>query len=345
MPSDARHHHHDPEDPGAFVHRSRHLLLPLAAIAAALTALHARGLAFAVGGVAAWLMAVTVLMVAASHDWRACSLCDRPPPYHATPEARARLARRHHAPRLRRQAHAVLIGLLLLHALLPKPYMRPWWTVAPAAACYLLVAYTVARFALTYDRHRMYREECHVEWCRAGMDRPPRNRPVSMWIGHHGLWMVAVLAPAVCALGLLAQRHPVYGLQGGYAVALLALAFVVLEMILGHADRPCLLCARLLPSNGGEAAERRHPWLRRYHRLRSGLLGAAAVTVILSWVTAGTTLAKALVCASALTVVAWAVLDRIHAPVRPWCPWCRDDDGDDATVPTPDPSTNVPSPA
>jgi hypothetical protein len=342
MSSEPHDHTHEPADTGAFIHRAKALPLPLAALAATLTALHAQGIAYTIGGVVLWLLAVVMLTTAAEHDWRACSLCDGPPRAEATPEARARLARRDHS-RAWRLTERLVIAALLLHAVLPKPYMDPWWTPIPAAVLYLLTSVLLGRAAYVHTVHRRNREECHVEWCRAGLDRKPGHRRFDMWSGHYGVWTIAVLAPTACALGLYSQVHHSLHLKAVYGLSLLVLGMVTGQMVIVHADEPCVRCARSLPSNGGDAAERRMRWLRLFHQTGPWLLVCACLSWVASWALAGHAVAKVAVCAAALTLVVWAVLSRVHAPVRPWCPWCRDDDGDDAHTLTPDPSTHVPA--
>ncbi|MFB6881449.1 hypothetical protein ACFCY8_11520 [Streptomyces noursei] len=335
-----------PPEMAAFAHRGRHLMVPAALTAAALSVLHDQGLAFSLGAACAWLLFGWFATFAAGHDWKACSLCAQPPRALATSSARARLARRHHG-RVIRAGEKYLLDLVIAQAVLPKPYMTTWWTKVIAAVVYFLTAMVIATSMVRMHRHPRYRDECHVEWCRAGLDRKPglsKLRRLHQWTGHYGVWLICVQAPATCVLGLLAEQH--HGLATGtfYGIALILTGRVAIAVAL-HSMEPCLHCARHLPANGGEAADRRMRWLRLFHVTQVWLLAAAFLGWAASWVLAGHVAAKVLVCASAFAVVAWAVLARVHSPVRPWCPWCRDGGGEEADADTPDPAHSAPVPA
>lgn len=346
----ASHHHHDDDSSGTdgFVHRARWYVAPLAAIAAVLSALYGYGLAFAVGAVVSWLFLLLFVFTNSAHDWRVCPLCDAPPRSTATAEARALLARHQHG-RWRRSVMRMALTGLLAHAILPKPYHDPpWWARAIAAAVYFTVAMLFALSARRLIQHSWYTDECHVDWCRAGLKRKPgttwRQR-LAVWVGHYAMWCIIVMAPATCAVGVYSVHQPSLGWRLGYAVMLLLLVVVVLNTALDHTWELCVHCAKNPPSNGGLSAERRMRWLRLFHVTGVPALIGAFVVWAGSWVFAGSMAAKILVCCAALVVMFWAVLERIHSPVKPWCPWCRDDDdGEDSHASTPDPASNVPTP-
>ncbi|MDQ1041488.1 hypothetical protein QFZ75_007990 [Streptomyces sp. V3I8] len=341
-------HHHDDDKPemGSLGHLSGRFLAPTAVLASALSASHDLGLAFSLGAVVFWLLFVFYMGMAAMHDWKACSRCLQPPPREATPSARAKMALAHHTKWKKRLVKVALV-LVMLHAIFPKPYMGPWWTRALAGMIYCVVALRVSRDVILLETHRRYHEECHKEWCRAGRKRSPAREKAQlrqMRDAHYGVWWVAVLAPATCALGLFASSHPDILLQITYGMCLMALAFSVFD-IAGHADGPCLHCVKNLPDRPEEAAERRMPWLRTFHVLRYWLLWGAFASWGISLALAGTVPAKILVCVTAVSVLIWSVLERVHSPVKPWCPWCRDDGGEEADFEVPDPSTSAPAPA
>lgn len=346
----AEHHHrhdHDREfDPVFLAHFARHLTVPALAAAATMSALHDQGMAYAIGAVVAWLSALLYTSMAAMHDWKACPRCPEPPHSLATPGARARLARSHHR-RWLSKLNKLAVMAVIAHAVLPKPYMGPWWTKAIAGAVYFLVGGWTSYDMVRASMHRRYHEECHLEWCRAGLKHRPgetwtvrRHR----WLAHHGVWLIAVLALSACALGLYTTQHPSIWLRASYGIVVFATGWSALNMSVVHTTEPCVRCARNLPDKPEEAAEQRHPWLRLFHRSRVALIAGSIGAWVASWMAAGTIAAKVLVCVAALALVCWAVLDRLHSPVKPWCPWCKDDGGEDAGADVPDPASSVPSP-
>lgn len=345
MSEEPHNHDHDVPDHSSFVHRARHSAAPAAAIASALTVLHERGIAFAVGAVVAWLLTFLFYGMAADHDWRVCPLCARPPRSMSTADRRVRLARRQHS-RPRKKLWKLTIVALLAHAFLPKPYMDPWWGKMIIAGVYLAVAVMFGRNLIATGRHKRHREDCPVEWCRAGLEDAPgltwRKRR-HMWTGHHGVWLLALLAPVVCTVGIYCMHYPSIVLKAAYGLLTYMLISVVVSMFGQHYGDLCLHCRP--PSHGSQTAEARMRWLKLYHQAGVGILCGAFTAWAASWMTAGTEAAKILICAAALSVVFWAVLERIHSPVKPWCPWCKDDGGEDADADVPDPTTNVPSPA
>lgn len=348
--SDAReHHHHGDGDNefGSVVHRGRYPLIPMLAIASGLSAAHELGLAFMLGAVAAWLLCFFFAFCASEHDWKVCSLCDGPPRREATPAARARLARQRHS-RVLSEVVFFMLAVVIMHAVLPKPYLGPWWAKAAAGVVYFLTAAGLAVMSVRMGHHERYRAECHIEWCRAGLERKPRTERRQMRVmrhGHYGVWAVAVLAPGACAVGLFTTTHPYLLLRIAYGLLLIFLAVAVADITIGHSNMPCLYCAKSLPDNPEQEAESRMSWLLLFHRTRYPVLTGAGIGWVVSWVLAGTIPAKVLVCTAALAVLYWAVLERVHSPVKPWCPWCKDDGGEDAGSEAPDPASSVPSPA
>jgi hypothetical protein len=234
-----------------------------------------------------------------------------------------------------------LLLLVLAHAIMPKPYMGPWWTEAVAGCCYFLVAAVFAGFQIRVWQHEQYRDECYLKSCRAGLR--PRGRQ-QLWMAHFGVWVIAALAPAACILGLFTAGHPDTALRIVYGVVLAVMLWAFLDVTLVHTDSPCVYCGRNLPDNPERTAEQRARWLWLFHHTRVGVLSGAAIGWITSWVLAGTAAAKVLVCFSAAGLVVWAVLDRVHGPLKPWCEWCRDDGDTDAETDVPDPADCAPSP-
>lgn len=337
MPNDSHHSHAD--DQASFVHRGRYGIIPATISAAALTALHQYSLAFTVGAVVGWLLTALFIALQTMHRWDVCTLCDYPPKHLATPTARAREARRVHS-RTGRFLGQMLIAGTLSSALFPKPYLHFWWGQLAVAVLYAATALTMARAGSRGVQHQEYRDECHLEWCRANRKKP---HPIRAWIGHYGPWLLAILVPDTFLLGMIALHGGLLD-QLAYAEASLALTFVVLSMLLDHTDMPCVRCAKNPPSNGGEQAERRMTWLRSYHYLRYRLLGASFFLWGASWLVPGTVPGRALMAVAALLLVPWAVLSRVHGKVQPWCPWCRDDGGESEEAEVPDPSWNQPVP-
>lgn len=345
--SEEVHDHHVPEK-ADYAHHARKYVIPLAAIASALTVLHDRGMAFTIGAVSAWLLLIACAAMSAMHDWKACSSCTTAPRAWNTLAKRARIARRIHNS-MWKLLLRVYVLVIVYHALLPKPYMDPWWAKVTAAGLYFLLAVLLASDLTALSQHKhQYQDECHIEWCRAGLKRAPKptfRLRRQLWGGHHGVWLIAILAPTTCALGVLSMIHPHMELRVAYAFTLVLLVSTVLNITATHTNEVCLRCARHLPDKPEEAAEKRHFWLGLFHKTRAVVLTFATLAMIVSWVLAGTLTAKVLVCAVGLAVLYWAVLDRIHSPVKPWCPWCKDDGGEDSPADVPDPTTNVPSPA
>ena len=337
----------EPSETASGAHRAGRLVAPCAAIASVLTVLHGLGIAFSIGAATAWMAFAFLSGFRSGHEWLTCSYCTQPPRVVATREARAKLARWVHS-YLAKACAKYPLGLVIVHAVLPKPYLDPWWAKAAAAGVYLLIALVVSSSMLSLKQHLQVREECHVEWCRAGARRNPApsvSRRVGAWAGHHGAWLLGVLAPALCALGLGTAHHHSTPVAICYGVGLVLVGWVVMNVVLTHIGEPCVRCVGGLPTNGGETAERRMGRLRLFHMIRYWLLGGAFCAWVVSWILAGSVPAKVLVFGATVSIVCWAVLERIHSPLRPWCPWCREHGGEEVEDTVPDPTCNAPIPA
>lgn len=330
------------DDFALFAHRARYALIPMAVIAAGLTVEVRHGAAFFLGAIVAWLLFLFLAMCEDAHRWDVCSYCDGPPPRFSTPQNRLKTARRIHGLGLTRRVPQLLVFTVAISIFAPKPYLHHWWGQVGAAALYAGTALDFVIFATVTTHHQeLYRAECPNEKCRAGDDSVPRIRS-RMWLGHYGPWILPVLAPGACATGIL-------GLHWGdpyetiYLFAQLLLALTAMGMLMDHLDNPCIRCADV-PSNGGELAEKRMPWLRAHHQYRHWLPGAAAFFWAISWGLPHTVAGRVMLTFAALWLLPWAVLIRIHGKVQPWCPWCREGDGDSESEDVPDPTVNHPAP-
>lgn len=332
----------EPEKPdfGTFAHRSAPIALVLMLAASVLAALHREGILFSAGAVATAIIAFFIGMIAVSHDWSACSLCTQPPRTLATAEARTRLARKIH----RFRTDKFLMLLLVAHAVLPKPYMEPWWTVFPAAVFYAVTVFACWLYSKRVMMHKKHLDECGAEWCRAGLNRKPgtlRSRR-ELWCGHYGMQIIMLLTAGICTVNLLPQ-HEDWQLRTAYGILLLLLGLVIINMMFTHLQEPCLRCVKSLPDNGSQLAEARMGRLKMYHHAGPVLLVGSLLMWFVSMALAGTPGAKVLIVAVSVLLVLWAVLSRLHAPVKPWCPWCKDGGGEHECEHTPDPNTQVPA--
>lgn len=328
-------------------HNAHRALWPLVAIAATLTAFQEQGFAMRLGATAAWTLALLTMGMTGQHRWDTCSHCDQPPPAEATPEARSALAHRVH----RRGAHHFLRRWILkgvvIAAVLPKPYLEPLgdWRPAVLAPLYLLLAAGIGRSVLRTGAHKVHHADCHVEWCRAGQ----RLVPLQRWkheVGHHALWVLLLLIPAVGVLGIAALDHARFEVP--YALGVLAVLQGLLVHARYHSEVPCMVCARRMPTNGGKSAERPtgKRLLRTWHLTRFFVPLLAAGSWVLSWMFPHAWPGRSLLFASAVLLVAWLVVSRFHSRLQPWCPWCRDDNGGEEAVDSvPDPSRGQPLPA
>lgn len=332
------HHSHD-DEMSSRVHHARHAVTPAVLIAATLTVFYREGLAFLLGAVAAWLLVMLFVSFQAGHEWDTCSHCTQPPKHLATEAARARLARFAHR-RRRRLTGQLLMLATLTAALAPKDYLDHWWGKAGAAVLYAVTALWLTYSTTRFVQHENYREECHNERCRANVKRPRR---FSVWLGHYGLWFLIVLVPANAALGMMAlHQGRLYNIA--YAVGLLAIADLTGCLIFTHLDTPCVRCARHLPIDAEEQAERKSRWLKAHHRLHYWLPGLAFGAWVTSWTVAGTPAGRIMVACAVALLLPWAALIRVHGRLQPWCPWCRDNGGENAAEDAPDPSRNQPAP-
>ncbi|MGW7100324.1 hypothetical protein [Streptomyces sp. NPDC054838] len=328
-------------------HRARTALWPPLVAAACLTAAQDRGLAYRVGATGAWALAFVFLAFAAAHQWDICSHCEKPPRQEATPEARLRLARLVHPGRAKRFVIRWSAKAFVCAVVLPKPYLNALgpWRPAVLAPLYLLLAAIVVRALMNEQTHERHRDECFLERCRAGQMRVPHKR----WqheVGHHALWVLLPLIPAVTALGMAALSRP--SLEITYALGVLATLQAMNYHLQYHSKNPCMVCARRIPANGSQIAERplRKRMLRTDHLLRLTAPVTTLAAWTLSWVFPHTWAGRTLLGAAAAILVIWLVLGRAHSRLQPWCPWCRDCDGDEEAVdPSPVPGLGQPLPA
>lgn len=328
----------------ALTHRAAWPMAVCSVAACFLTAFREEGVWFLVGAVAAWLLALLFGGAVLEHRWDVCSYCDAPPRRIATAEGRARLARRVHG-RVTGRVMGITMLVLIVYIVMPKPYMEHvtgWWRLIPAGAYALIALVTMAairRSAL----HKTHQDECHVEWCRAGRTKTRVPNARQRVTAHYAIWILLVLIPGTVALGAVALERT--GLQVAYGGALLLDVYILAVAIKWHTETPCLICAVRFPTDAVAVAEKRKPWLRLHHVL--GVTGWVCVSVVwvASWLGAGTVYGRAALGAAGLCVIGMMALSRAHGRVQPWCPWCRDDDGDEAGADTPDPSTMQPAPA
>jgi len=137
-----------------------------------------------------------------------------------------------------------------------------------------------------------------------------------MWLAHR---QPLILAVAITVFFTDATVIPM-------PLVSLALLPIVLTSLLAegfHQFSLCPRCARNMPLNGPESAQRRSDWLRLHHALRGALwslvLFAVCFTAVLVWhVPTGV--------AYVPLYIAWIVegiANLRHRPLEPWCPQCR----------------------
>lgn len=309
--------------------------------AAVLTAVRDVEFYFAIVACVAWALVAMLTYMATSHDWASCQLCSLPPRGVATSEARLRLAHRVHS-RVAHQLHRALLLALLLAILFPKPYLHPeTWRlrVIQAAVLTVVVSLLLRRF-LRVALHMSYRSVCPKETCRADLHKEPGRWSAAL--AHYAVWNLLVLAPITTTVGVLAVH-----LNGWWTIAYSAAHLLMITLLifsLHHATTPCMTCARRLPTNGGELAEKRMWWLKFWHRDSLWLFSYSLAAWVMSWALADTVLGRVLVGSAGTVLIALILLTRAHSRVQPWCPWCRDDNGNDVGSESPDPARNAPTP-
>lgn len=169
------------EELAVLAHRTRRSV-PVALIgASALTAVHDLTFELGVAAVVAWLVAGLLMLFAAPHEWMACSYCEGPPARIATPEARARLARKIHGPL--RYLPGFLVGFVVTAAVLPKPYLAHtgWWGRVLEGAVVLAAASLLMWGVCAVRDHRLNQDECYKENCRADLPRRLPTERQTWW--------------------------------------------------------------------------------------------------------------------------------------------------------------------
>lgn len=332
---------------GAAVHRAHSAVYPMLIVATGFTCVRDQGLPYAIGSAAGWLLLILFVTLEAMHHWDACTMCHEPPRRVATPEARARLARRVHKKWIWRPWRWLLLGLAVA-AVAPKPYLKdaPWWTRAVEAAVLLSIVTPTVWRTMAFDLHKRYASECHVEVCRAGEKavRPGKKKLKlkRRAFVHYAVWALPVAVTLTVLVGMLALKRGGW-LEWLYSMAALS-TLVLLLASMGHGEITCFTCAKRISVNGGELAERRMRWLRLWHQTQYPLPAVAFAAWVISWAFAGTAPGRAAVAAAGFCMGVYVILQGMHSRVKPWCPWCRDDGGEGAEEDIPDPSRNAPVP-
>lgn len=149
------------------------------------------------------------------------------------------------------------------------------------------------------------------------------------WLVHHRLTFVAVGLPTHLAGTLL----------GVPELGWLGIALLVLFCVAGPAERRhdpvrCPTCRAGLRADGATEAARLDPALRVWHWIddHPGLMLLALVVVF-----AADFAVHGFVYLGYAMWIAEIRVGRTHRLLRPWCPHCRDDDGDWCCTDTPDP--------
>lgn len=162
-----------------------------------------------------------------------------------------------------------------------------------------------------------------------------RPNRLAMWLGHYQAYFLAffLLMSAVSGIWpVLTWPHRVFG-----GVLLLA---VIANMVL-HGNRLCELCISRAPACNPQAAVDRWRYVLRFcHRpvIYFGLLLPVVVFVVIGvMVRTAVWLDRAgaiwLMFVLGGSQIAW----HQHQRLKPWCPWCRHDGGDeDAAAPVPE---------
>lgn len=194
-----------------------------------------------------------------------------------------------------------------------------------------------------------------------------RYSPTLAWIAHHhGSLLLGGM--------LFAYTSPLLGISAFLTLGVIILLVVGMFSAGGwHRANPCLRCAADIPDNGPAEAANKARLLRFHHRPdrlgtvvggwlfritdRPGLtaeqrdrmmrLYLAAFTVgLLALLVGAIALLRAVLPDTLFTLLifTWGGYhvysdraSRFHNRLQPWCPYCRDDDGDGETTDTPNP--------
>ncbi len=166
-----------------------------------------------------------------------------------------------------------------------------------------------------------------------------RRGPAALWMGHHGTPFTWAGIALLTAYTLSPTRPLALSIVTAVAVAgWLAAAAASLY----HQRRLCARCMAAMPLDPQAAVAQWRPVLWWWHRHPVNL---ALVAAALGWVCynlqAGVPAggARAALAASWILVAALGWIGRRHGALQPWCPWCRDDEGDGDPAPEPDPTT------
>lgn len=171
-------------------------------------------------------------------------------------------------------------------------------------------------------------------------DGPSRMVRLRSAVAHHPLLLGGPLIAVAIVAGFADAR------QSSVVSLAAVVVFIVVQLFtLAHDDRLCLRCLAESPADPARAVESHRRWLRLFHSATTASGVAVLVVAAAIGVTAGLLIRPGwgdLVLVLPLGTMALTV---IHRRMEPWCPYCgwgRDDDGEDAPQPTPDPDVAAP---
>lgn len=157
-------------------------------------------------------------------------------------------------------------------------------------------------------------------------------------------WVLPLLAFATAARILYITAGDTTWVQTMHAIAMVALlASYTVAVTHQYSTSLCVQCMTEVPTDASQQADRRHLLLRVQHLKLKFLITTIAVLFGVSFLGDVIWPESKL---PGIPVFVWLIVTiysfRFHHRVRPWCPYCRDwdGDGDPEVVPNPDPSNS-----
>lgn len=152
-------------------------------------------------------------------------------------------------------------------------------------------------------------------------------------------------------LALFSGQWLSYGMSAHWNLAYSVLTVCVLFSLIGmirHGRTLCLRCVKRLPLVPGDVADRSTPLFWLAHKLLDHKKATTLVmlaVIVTGELTPSGWPAHSLSFAENLGMAALAYSLSRHSVLQPWCPWCRDEGGDDDTElsPEPEPGLSLPS--
>jgi hypothetical protein len=158
------------------------------------------------------------------------------------------------------------------------------------------------------------------------------------WIaGHVAPWAIAVLYLAMCAFQFA---------EATWFTAIATWLVFAALMYFWTAGRRhdwqtlCMRCLRDVPDDGAQRAQRHQRKLALHHSdaFLWATVAGCGLAVVVALMPIPTFAKGCLYLVGIAPIVMYQYATGIHRPLKPWCPWCRRDDGEEpAPDPVPDP--------